>query len=176
MKYFAAAILAGALVTVVAAEHARPNLAGTWKIDTSQAPATSGGRGGGNGRGNSRGGGVGLGLAADTLVITQNYTAVTIEERYGSVRNVVVLPVDGKKSTNQVGVGRGAGIPVEFTSRWKDNFLLATFSVPVQGQAPRQYEQTFALGRKDGGKDNDVLLLQIKEVGTTNSRTAIYRR
>jgi hypothetical protein len=114
-----------------------------------------------------------MGPSADTLVISQTNAVVTIEERFGSIRNTLTYPVDGKTVTNRVGAGRGeGGAPVSFTSRWKDDYLLATFSVEIPGAAARRYEQKITLDKSD----KNLLVIETKELGTTNSRKVVYRK
>ena len=84
------------------------DFSGTWSLDRDSSELPQGrGRGGRGGGGGGRGGGRGgrLGLIADTIVVSQTATHVTIEQQSGGQSQTVEYALDGSETTVEVGNG-----------------------------------------------------------------------
>jgi len=83
------------------------DFSGTWNLDrdSSELPqGRGGGGGGGGGRGGGGRGGRG-GLMADTLVISQTATSITVEQQAGAQSRTIEYAFDGTETTVEVGNG-----------------------------------------------------------------------
>ena len=111
--------LIGAPATSATAQGA--DFSGTWNLDrdSSELPQGRGGRGaGGGGRGGGGRGGRG-GQMAETLVIGQTATSVTVEQQLGGLSRTVEYALDGSETT--VEAGRGT---LTVTASWDGTTLV----------------------------------------------------
>ncbi len=101
-------VLLGAPAATVSAQGT--DFSGTWNLDrdSSELPQGRGGGGrrggGGGGRGGGGRGGRG-GLMADTLVISQTATSITVEQQAGDQSRTIEYAFDGTETTVEVGNG-----------------------------------------------------------------------
>ena len=113
----AIAVLLGAPAATVSAQGT--DFSGTWNLDRDSSELSQG-RGGGGGRGGGRGGGVRGRLIAETLVISQNATSITVEQQFDDQSRTIEYAYDGTETT--VDVGRGT---LTVTASW-DGVALVT--------------------------------------------------
>ncbi|HJN45798.1 MAG: hypothetical protein QGI10_08880 [Vicinamibacterales bacterium] len=122
MVMVAVAVLLGAPSLGVLAQGT--DFSGTWNLDRDSSELPQG-RGGGRGRG-GRGGGGGRGrggfggLMADTLVISQSASTVTVEQQIGDQSQTIEYALDGSETS--VAQGRGT---LTVTASW-DGAALVT--------------------------------------------------
>ena len=103
----AIAVLLGAPAATVLAQGT--DFSGTWNLDRDSSELPQGRGGGGRGGGGRRGGGGGRagrgGLMAETLVISQNATSITVEQQSGDQSRTIEYALDGSETTVEVGNG-----------------------------------------------------------------------
>ena len=103
----AIAVLLGAPAATVVAQGT--DFSGTWNLDRDSSELPQGRGGGGRGGGGRRGGGGGRagrgGLMAETLVISQNATSITVEQQSGDQSRTIEYALDGSETTVEVGNG-----------------------------------------------------------------------
>ena len=95
----AIAVLLGAPAATVVAQGT--DFSGTWNLDRDSSELPQGRGGGGRGAGGRRGGG----LMAETLVISQNATSITVEQQSGDQSRTIEYAIDGSETTVEVGNG-----------------------------------------------------------------------
>ena len=95
----AIAVLLGAPAATVVAQGT--DFSGTWNLDRDSSELPQGRGGGGRGAGGRRGGG----LMAETLVISQNATSITVEQQSGDQSRTIEYAIDGSETTVKVGNG-----------------------------------------------------------------------
>ncbi len=95
-------VLLGAPAVNVSAQES--DFSGTWNLDRDSSELPQG-RGGGGGRGGGRGRGGFGGLTAETLVISQNATSVTVEQQSGGQSQTIEYALDGSETTVEQGRG-----------------------------------------------------------------------
>ena len=142
-----------------------PDFSGPWKNDRTSSRIS--------GRGNSPGDdSLRLGPSPHSLSIAQDSKTLTVIEQHAVFGRVTVShPLDGRTVTTQILIAAGALVPAEITSQWKESNLVSTVTVSVAGEtALRRYEQSLSL-RPDGS-----LAIHVQEIGSTNSRTLVYRK
>ena len=92
----AIAVLLGAPAATVVAQGT--DFSGTWNLDRDSSELPQGRGGGGRGAGGRRGGG----LMAETLVISQNATSITVEQQSGDQSRTIEYAIDGSETTVKV--------------------------------------------------------------------------
>lgn len=96
-------VLLGAPAATVSAQGT--DFSGTWNLDRDSSELPQG-RGGGGRRGGGGGGRGGRGgLMADTLVISQTATSITVEQQSGDQSRTIEYAFDGTETTVEVGNG-----------------------------------------------------------------------
>lgn len=148
-----------------------PDLSGTWRLDPTRSASVGGGRGAGRGTGggNGTGGGLGLGPSPDSLIIKQDAQSLQIDEFRGAAQTHVVYALDGKKTANSIGSGRGVRSAV-YTTSLKNGQFVTTITAPAAPESKEtvKYQEQRYLGR-DGS-----LVVQTGMIGKPNSRTVAY--
>ena len=148
-----------------------PSFAGEWKLEPVRSSSTGGGRGVVDTPGGGRGGGLGLGPAPDALVITQDTRLLRVEELRGRDKSSVTYRLDGMPEVRALSAGRNSGVRVTMNSRWRDERLITTFTLPASAEGGAvTYEETRWL-EPDGG-----MVVETRRPDAPNVRRAVYRK
>jgi hypothetical protein len=125
-RILAVAALVASLSVQQALAQAKPNFAGTWKINTEKSDPMGGGMGGGGGGGG--GGGMG-GMMAAPITITQTDKQLVETRTTPNGDRVTTYNLDGTESVNSTGRGESKS-----KARWEGDALIiettSTFNGP----------------------------------------------
>ena len=157
---------------------AKPNFAGTWRLDASLGGG--GGRGDRDGRasggGGGRGGGIGLGAPPDTVTLQQNAGTLTVQQQVGDKTEATVYRLDGQAEKIVMSIGpareRRKADAVAST-RWQGTKLVTTFRIAAAaagGPKPVEYREVRSLDSKGN------MVVETTMRGGTGRRTAVYKR
>jgi hypothetical protein len=162
----------GALATALAspvANQATPDFSGTWVIEPGLAGATGGGGGGGRGGGNSVGGGLGMGPSPSELVITQDASTLTINQRGGRVSRVVYR-LNGSETKGQMPAPGNTTRAATFRSLWKESRLVTTIVTRAEQGGSVTLEEQRYLDPKG------QMVVEYSIPGQANSRRTVYKK
>jgi len=162
-------ILGIAISATIATAQSTPDLSGHWKLDPSLRASRGGGRGAGTGGGGGQGGGLALGPAPQDLVIRQDATSVTIEQK-GAVVRKLVYKLDGKEFRIDLPAGPTTRSG-SAKSHWDGDRLMTTIvaASPRAGGPPVTYEERRYLS--DGH-----LVVETSMTGREGWRQLVYDR
>ena len=167
----AIAALLGAPAATVSAQGT--DFSGTWNLDrdSSELPQGRGGGGRGGGGRRGRGGGGRGGLMAETLVISQNATSITVEQQSGDQSRTIEYALDGSETTVEVGNGT-----LTVSASWDGAVLVTEGTQSIEtGRGNFSFDIT---ERRTLSSDGQTLTLETTRVTPRGDRTfrLVYRK